>query len=102
MEPSWKGDAMKFKVVLYESDEGFTVFCPGLQGCITEGDTLQDALENAQLAIREYMEAAWIEAKEEIARDAEEDYIHSITVDNVDVDLEGVEKAEAEEVETLI
>ena len=93
---------MEFKVVLYESDEGFTVFCPGLQGCITEGDNPEEALENAQIAIREYMEAAWIEAKEEMARDADEDYILSITVSDVDVDLEGVEKAEAEEVGTLI
>ena len=93
---------MKFKVVLYESDEGFTVFCPGLQGCITEGDTVEEALENAQVAIREYLEAAWIEAKEEMARDANDDYIHSITLGDVDIDLEGVEKAEAKEVGTLI
>ena len=93
---------MKFKVVLYESDEGFTVFCPGLQGCITEGDTLEEAFENAQIAIREYIEAAWIEAKEEMARDADEDCILSITVGDVEVDLEGLEKAEAEEVRTLI
>ena len=93
---------MKFKVVLYESDEGFTVFCPGFQGCITEGDTLEEALENAQIAIREYVEAAWIETKEAIARDANDDYIHSIAVCDVDVDLEGVEKAGAEEVGTLI
>ena len=93
---------MKFKVVLYESDEGFTVFCPGLNGCITEGDSLEEALENARIAIREYMEAAWIETKEDMARDTEEDCIISITVGDVDVDLEGGEKAEAEEVGTLI
>ena len=93
---------MRFKVILYESDEGFTVFCPGLDGCITEGDTLEEALENAQIAIREYMEAAWIDTKKAIARDADEDYIHSITVGDVEVDLEGLEMTEAEEVGTLI
>lgn len=93
---------MKFKVVLYEAEEGFTVFCPGLDGCITEGDTLEEALENAQIAIREYIEAAWIETKETMARDVEEDYIISVALADVEVDLAGVEEAQAKEVETVI
>ena len=93
---------MKFKVVLYEAEEGFTVFCPGLDGCITEGDTLEEALENARIAIREYIEAAWIEAKETMARDVEEDYIISVALADVEVDLAGVEEAQAKEVETVI
>jgi len=93
---------MKFKVVLYEADEGFTVICPGLQGCITEGDTPEEALENIQSAIREYLEAAWIETKENIARDVKEDYILNITFGDVEVDIEGVEDAESEEVGAVI
>jgi antitoxin HicB len=31
---------------------GFTVTVPALPGCVTEGDTVEDALENAQDAIR--------------------------------------------------
>ena len=88
---------MKFKVVLYESQEGFTVFCPGLRGCITEGDTRAEALENARFAIREYMEAAWIEFKEEIQRDSQDPHIFHIAIDDVEVDLLGVEETEAEE-----
>jgi predicted RNase H-like HicB family nuclease len=93
---------MKFKVVLYEAEEGFTVFCPGLDGCITEGDTLEEALENAQIAIREYIEAAWMETRETMARDLEEDYIISVALADVEVDLAGVEEAQAKEVETVI
>lgn len=93
---------MKFKVVLYEAEEGFTVFCPGLDGCITEGDTLEEALENAQIAIREYIEAAWMETRETMARDIEEDYIISVALADVEVDLAGVEEAQAKEVETVI
>ena len=93
---------MKFKVVLYESEEGFTVFCPGLQGCITEGDTPEEALENIQSAIREYLEAAWIETKENIAKDVREEYILNITFGDVEVDIEGVEDAESEEVGAVI
>ncbi len=88
---------MKFKVVLYETDEGYTVFCPGLQGCITEGDSIEEALCNAQIAIREYMEAAWIETKAEIERDSQNNYILNISLDDVEVNLEGIEEAEAEE-----
>ena len=87
---------MKFKVVLYESDEGFTVFCPGFNGCITEGDSVEEALENIQSAIREYLEAAWVEAKESIARDRGEDCILSIAFEDVEVDIAGVEYAEPE------
>jgi predicted RNase H-like HicB family nuclease len=92
---------MKFKVVLYEAEEGFTVFCPGLRGCISEGDTEEEALENIQSAIREYLEAVWIMTKENIAKDVEEDGILNVTFADVEVDIEGVEDAEAEQVEAL-
>ena len=91
---------MKFKVVLYQSDEGFTVFCPGLNGCITEGDTEEEALENIQSAIREYLEAAWIEAKDRMNKDVEEYGLLNVALGEVDVDTEGVE--EAEEIEAVV
>jgi predicted RNase H-like HicB family nuclease len=48
---------MRYKVVLQESEEGFSVSCPGLPGCWSQGKTEQEALENVQDAIREYLEA---------------------------------------------
>ena len=48
---------MKYKVVLEESEEGFSVSCPGLPGCWSQGKTQQDALENIQDAIQEYLKA---------------------------------------------
>ena len=89
---------MIFKVVLYESEEDFTVFCLGLQGCITERDTKDDALENMESAIREYLEAVLTLAKQNIARDAVDEDIISASLGDVDVDMDGVEKAESEEV----
>jgi predicted RNase H-like HicB family nuclease len=39
-----------------DSDEGgFTVLVPALPGCVTEGDTLEEALENARDAIRSFL-----------------------------------------------
>ncbi len=48
---------MNYKVVVHESEEGFSVSCPGLPGCWSQGATEADALENIQDAIREYLAA---------------------------------------------
>jgi predicted RNase H-like HicB family nuclease len=55
-----------YRVVLRKSEEGFSVSCPGLPGCWSQGVTEEEALANIQVAIREYVEAA-----EELARDDE-------------------------------
>ncbi len=47
---------MKYRVVIVESEEGFAVSCPALPGCWSQGRTEQEALENIQAAIREYLE----------------------------------------------
>ena len=49
---------MRFKVVLEPGDEGgFTVYVPSLPGCISEGETEQEALANIQEAIELYLES---------------------------------------------
>lgn len=54
-----------FKVILEQDEEegGFTVTVPELPGCITEGDTLQEALDNAQEAILCHLEALKMQGK---------------------------------------
>ena len=48
---------MKLKVILEPSDEGgFTVYVPFLPGCISEGDTLEEALANIEEALALYLE----------------------------------------------
>jgi len=49
---------MLYKVALRQSEEGFSVSCPGLSGCWSQGATEQEALANIRDAIREYLEAA--------------------------------------------
>ncbi|NMC12255.1 MAG: type II toxin-antitoxin system HicB family antitoxin [Chloroflexi bacterium] len=48
---------MRFKIVMESSDEGgYTVYAPSLPGCISEGDTLEEAIKNIQEAIELYLE----------------------------------------------
>ena len=48
---------MRFKVVLEVSDEGgYTAYVPSLPGCISEGNTKEEALKNIQEAIELYLE----------------------------------------------
>jgi predicted RNase H-like HicB family nuclease len=48
---------MRFKVVLEPSEEGgYTVHVPSLPGCISEGETIEEALSNIEEAIKLYLE----------------------------------------------
>ena len=48
---------MKLQVILEPSEEGgFTVFVPSLPGCISEGDSRDEALSNIKEAIALYLE----------------------------------------------
>jgi predicted RNase H-like HicB family nuclease len=48
---------MILKVVLEPSEDGgFTVYVPSLPGCVSEGDTKEEALENIKEAIGLYLE----------------------------------------------
>ena len=47
-----------YRVVLQQSEEGYSLSCPGLPGCWSQGATEEEALANIRIAIREYVEAA--------------------------------------------
>ena len=48
---------MKIKVYLKPSEEGgYTAIVPSLPGCISEGETKQEALKNIREAIELYLE----------------------------------------------
>ena len=49
---------MKLRIILEDSDEGgYTIYVPSLPGCISEGDTKNEAIENIKEAIELYLES---------------------------------------------
>jgi predicted RNase H-like HicB family nuclease len=61
---------MKLRVVLEPSEDGgYTVTVPALPGCISEGDSREEALANIEDAIQLYLEP--VEDDTLLARDVE-------------------------------
>jgi len=49
---------MKYKVVLEAQEEGgFTVYVPALPGCVSQGETTEEAMTNIKEAICLYLES---------------------------------------------
>jgi predicted RNase H-like HicB family nuclease len=47
-----------FRIDVRKSEEGYSVSCPELPGCWSQGATEAEALSNIQIAIQEYVDAA--------------------------------------------
>jgi predicted RNase H-like HicB family nuclease len=62
---------MKYPVALVRTEEGYSVSCPGLPGCWSQGATEEEALQNIQSAIQEYLETARELAGEQNLREVE-------------------------------
>lgn len=62
---------MKKKILLYdtvfekEADGGYSVYVPDLPGCCSQGNTLEEAIENIKEAMELYLEDADEEQLEE-------------------------------------
>jgi len=56
---------VKYEIVLYwsEEDQAYIAEVPELPGCITDGTTYEEALKNAEVVIKE-----WIETAKELGR----------------------------------
>jgi predicted RNase H-like HicB family nuclease len=46
---------MYYKVALRHSEEGYSVSCPALPGCWSQGETENEVLDNIKDAIQEYL-----------------------------------------------
>ena len=57
---------MTYKIVLHRSEEGYSVWIPGLPGCCSQGETEAEAIDNIKIAAEEYLGAV-----EELIEDGE-------------------------------
>lgn len=57
---------MTFPVIIHESEYGFDAYCPTMPGCVSQGDTFDEALANIKDAIKEYLEAVEIGEKSKL------------------------------------
>ncbi|MDH5718854.1 MAG: type II toxin-antitoxin system HicB family antitoxin [Spirochaetia bacterium] len=49
---------MKYRIILNEDEDGvYTAVCPSLPGCISQGKTREEALENIKDAAKGYIES---------------------------------------------
>ena len=49
---------MKYTVIIEQGREsGYVVYCPALKGCVSQGETREEALRNIREAIEAYIEA---------------------------------------------
>ena len=46
---------MKYRIALERSEEGYSVYVPGLPGCWSQGDTEEEAVANIKDAIVDYI-----------------------------------------------
>jgi predicted RNase H-like HicB family nuclease len=59
----------RYVVSLKKTDEGYSVWVPGLPGCASQGETEPEALENIADAIREYLDVVDELAAEGVRRE---------------------------------
>ena len=49
---------MKYTVIIEQGREsGYVAYCPALKGCVSQGETKEDALKNIKEAMEVYIEA---------------------------------------------
>jgi len=51
---------IRYEMIIYwsETDQAFIVEVPELPGCIADGETYQEAVQNAEIIIQEWIETA--------------------------------------------
>lgn len=59
--------ALKYPISVYPEEEGgYTVMIPDLDGCITQGETLEEAMNNINEARELWIETVYYSGKKEI------------------------------------
>ncbi|MCS7215501.1 MAG: type II toxin-antitoxin system HicB family antitoxin [Thermodesulfovibrio sp.] len=68
---------MKLTVVIEKDEHGYFVYCPVLKGCMSQGETYEEALANIKEAIELYLGTL----SEEEIRELSKREIHTSTIE---------------------
>lgn len=68
----------RFSIVIEKDENGYFVFCPELQGCYTQGDTYEEALENIKDAVKLHLE-------DRVANQEELPEVRSVSLSTIEV-----------------
>lgn len=52
-----KGFKMTFNAIIEKDQDGYFAYVPALQGCISQGDTYEEVVENIKEAMELYLES---------------------------------------------
>jgi len=63
---------MQFNVIIEEDEHRYFAYVPSLKGCVTQGDNIEEAMQNIKEAIELYLETL---QKDEIASIKKRNYI---------------------------
>jgi predicted RNase H-like HicB family nuclease len=61
---------MKYKVNIKKTEDGYSIWVPGLPGCWSQGKTEDEALENIKDAIESYLETV-----DELSKDRDSRFV---------------------------
>ena len=56
----------KLNIIIEEDEDGFYAYCPELEGCQSQGDTLEEVQHNIQEAVELYLETLSESEKQEL------------------------------------
>ena len=74
------GRVYQYTVIFEPAEEGgFTVTVPALPGCVTQGDTFEEALEMAEDAIECYL-GSKIKHRESIPKESKKEFIGIVKI----------------------
>ena len=64
---------MKYKVNMQKTDEGYSIWVPGIPGCWSQGENEKEALENIKDALKSYLDTV-----EELSKDSKSSYVEVV------------------------
>jgi predicted RNase H-like HicB family nuclease len=53
---TWRQNMHQLSVVIEKDEFGYYAYCPALEGCQTQGDTMEDVQNNIREAVALYLE----------------------------------------------